>query len=331
MFYSVTAAILSNTAVVQQYLTLKYCKMKLDVLEVKSLKVIASFEKLKPDVTIGEIKDQIHAIKPKLYPSRQSLRIEPRGKSLKDEDSLKFLEIVDEEAQLYLKDLGPQIGWTTVFLAEYAGPLVLYLLLYTRPALIYGPEASAQPIAQVVHIAAACWGFHYAKRILETLFIHRFSKGTMPISNLIKNCSYYWGFGFFVGYFINHPLYTPPKFGDAQVYAGLAGFLFNELGNFSIHCALRDLRPAGSKERRIPYPNSNPMTQIFNFVSCPNYTYEIGAWICFTLMTQTLGTAFFTMAGTYQMVLWAEGKHRNYKKEFKDYPRRRRAIFPFII
>ena len=31
----------------------------------------------------------------------------------------------------------------------------------------------------------------------------------------------------------------------------------------------------GSKERKIPYPTSNPMTQLFRFVSCPNYTYEV--------------------------------------------------------
>lgn len=33
----------------------------------------------------------------------------------------------------------------------------------------------------------------------------------MPIRNLIKNCSYYWGFAAFIAYFINHPLYTPPS------------------------------------------------------------------------------------------------------------------------
>jgi len=30
-----------------------------------------------------------------------------------------------------------------VFLTEYAGPLVVYLLFYARPALIYGAEVAA--------------------------------------------------------------------------------------------------------------------------------------------------------------------------------------------
>jgi very-long-chain enoyl-CoA reductase len=66
--------------------------------------------------------------------------------------------------KLYFKDLGPQVGWTTVrlfliyflkhvvhvflyiynifdiskvFLTEYAGPLFIYLIFYMRPAFIY--------------------------------------------------------------------------------------------------------------------------------------------------------------------------------------------------
>jgi very-long-chain enoyl-CoA reductase len=32
----------------------------------------------------------------------------------------------------------------------------------------------------------------------------------MPIRNLVKNCSYYYGFAAFVAYFVNHPAYTAP-------------------------------------------------------------------------------------------------------------------------
>lgn len=62
----------------------------------------------------------------------------------------------------------------------------------------------------------------------------------------------------------------------------------SELGNLSIHLLLRDLRPPGSTVRAIPYPNSNPLTQLFRYVSCPNYTYEFYAWLSFTVMTQCL-------------------------------------------
>lgn len=302
--------------------------LTVEVLHVKSLKQIASVE-IDENKNIGDVKKAVALQKPKLYVTRQSLRPESTGKNLKDEVTLNTLNVSNKHLTLYLKDLGPQVGWTTVFLTEYAGPLFVYLIFYFRPEFIY--SRSSAKMSQVAHIACACWTFHYAKRLFETIFIHRFSNATMPIANIFKNSIYYWGFAAYVAYYTNHPLYTTPSFGTNQVYLGLAAFVFNELGNFSIHVALRNLRPEGSKVRKIPYPTSNPFTALFNFVSCPNYTYEIGSWIAFTIMTQSLPAGLFTLAGAYQMTVWALGKHRNYRKEFEKYPKGRKSIFPFLI
>jgi len=105
-----------------------------------------------------------------------------------------------------------------------------------------------------------------------------------------------------------------------------------ELGNFSIHIHLRNLRPAGSKVRKIPMPGSNPFTWLFSLVTCPNYTYEVASWIAFTLMTKTAISGVFCLFGFLQMLQWAHGKRRNYIKEFGDkFPRKRRAIVPFLM
>lgn len=71
-------------------------------------------------------------------------------------------------------------------------------------------------------IAAACYTVHYVKRLLETIFVHRFSHSTMPLRNLFKNCSYYWGFTAYVSYHVNHPYFTSPCM--CQVWAALALF-----------------------------------------------------------------------------------------------------------
>lgn len=304
--------------------------MKVNVVHVKSGKELAVIDGLSAQSTILDVKNGFRRQSPKHYNDRQSYKTEPRGKMVKDEDTLENLGITDGQ-KLYFKDLGPQVGWTTVFLTEYAGPLVIYLIFYTRPSLIYGAGAASKPMAQVVHVASACWTFHYAKRLLETVFIHRFSHATMPIMNIFRNSVYYWGFAAFVAYFINHPLYTPPAYGDMQMYAGLGTFIFAELGNFSIHLLFRNLRPAGSKVRKIPRGTANPFTWLFKLVSCPNYTYESLAWIGFTVMTQCLPAGLFCLAGSYQMLQWAQGKHRNYLKEFKEYPRSRAAMIPFLL
>ena len=75
------------------------------------------------------------------------------------------------------------------------------------------------------------------------------------------------------------------------------------LGNFSIHMALRDRRPAGSKTQKIPYLTKNPFTWLFLLVSCPNYTYQMGSWISFAIMTQCLPVALFSLVGFTQMTI----------------------------
>jgi len=298
--------------------------MDVEVLHGRSSKSLAVLRNVPPTATVEELRRRFQQASDNRL-ERIAFKSDPKGKLLKDDDALDTLGI----KTVYFKDLGPQLGWTTVFLAEYSGPLFIFPMFYIRPALIYGVEAASAPRAPVVTTALLCWTFHYFKRDFETVFIHRFSHGTMPIRNLFKNCSYYWGFAAWIAYLINHPLYTPPDVTQSKI--ALIGFIFAEIGNFCIHKALRDLRPAGSKVRKIPLPTLNPFTWLFRFVSCPNYSYEVLSWICFTAMTNSAVAGFFTLAGFYQMTLWALGKHRNYIREFVNYPRGRKAIFPFLL
>jgi very-long-chain enoyl-CoA reductase len=281
--------------------------------------------------TTSDLNTAIHAAHPKFYPDRQRLyrpasAAGARPVALKHDGAL-----VDGEG-LVFKDLGPQILWKTVFLVEYLGPLLIYPLFFSQPAWIYGKDvvntAQTAWAEEVQFSALVAWTIHYAKRELETLLIHRFSHATMPVGNLFKNCAYYWGFAAFVSYFVNHPLYTPPP--EDLVYIGMVMFYFMEVGNLSCHVALRGLRPAGTRIRAIPTGG------LFDYVTCPNYTYEILAWVGFNLMTRTVAGVLFMCAGAFQMFVWATGKHRNYKKEFngkdgKDcYPLNRKIIIPFI-
>lgn len=278
--------------------------------------------------TVKDIKVQISKLlQQKLKITQQSIRNSIKGKDIKDNASIAGAGLKD--GKVYVKDLGPQISWSLVFLCEYLGPLVVYLIFTTRPWLFYGPSSNFQPMSLTAKIAAVCWSFHYAKRLLETIFVHRFSHATMPILNLFKNCSYYWGFTAYVAYHTNHPLFTSPSY--LQVLVGLAIFTLSEIGNLSTHLLFRNLRPAGTSVRKIPKPDGNPFNAMFNYVSCPNYTYEVAAWIGFSIMTSCLPAAFFAIVGWGQMTLWALGKHRNYRKEFSDYPKKRKAIIPFII
>jgi very-long-chain enoyl-CoA reductase len=244
------------------------------------------------------------------------LNVDPR--LLRTTKKISDFEI--QENTIYFKDLGPQISWKLVFLIEYFGPLVLYPLFTLQPSFLYGTTSSKLQFPQILGLI--CWSVHYFKREIETLFIHRFSHGTMPLSNLVKNCSYYWGNAALVAYFVNHPLYTSPS--PLLVYLGLGIFVVSECGNLITHIMLKNLRPAGTTERRIP------RGFLFDYVSCPNYTFEVLAWFGFSLMTQTLTAYIFAIIGAAQMTAWAVKKHRQYRKEFPDYPKSRKIIIPFL-
>jgi len=300
----------------------------------KAGKVLTKIE-VSDQITIEQLKKRIDA-KTKINFHRQSLRegASREFKNVKDSVVLADCKTIHAEHIVYLKDLGPQISWKLVFITEYAGPLVLYAVFYFRLLpWIYGLPTSefGKPSNDpTVKLAMICHSLHYLKREFETLFIHRFSNGTMPLRNIFKNSSYYWGFGLALGYFINHPLYTAPP--EAQTKLWTIVWAIMEFGNFSIHVALKNLRPPGTKIRKVPMPTSNPFTWLFALTTCPNYTYEVAGWVAFTLMTNCAMGGVFTVCGFLQMMVWAKGKRRNYIKEFgTGFPKRRTAIVPFLI
>eukprot|EP00297_Palpitomonas_bilix_P012867 CAMPEP_0113903604 /NCGR_PEP_ID=MMETSP0780_2-20120614/22651_1 /TAXON_ID=652834 /ORGANISM="Palpitomonas bilix" /LENGTH=293 /DNA_ID=CAMNT_0000896845 /DNA_START=38 /DNA_END=919 /DNA_ORIENTATION=- /assembly_acc=CAM_ASM_000599 len=235
--------------------------------------------------------------------------------------NLTLADFAKDGDKIMFKDLGPQVSWRGVFIIEYFGGFIAPILTIFFADYIYGTD---RPEFTTVQWFGLIGSFaHFAKREFETIFIHRFSSDTMPISNLFRNSIYYWLFAFLMSYFIGHPLFTPPA-SEMQIYIGMGVFVVSELSNFYCHIILRNLRPAGTRERRIP------RGFFFELVSCPNYFFEIMSWLGFNIATQTFAGYLFMIIGGGQMVIWATGKHRNYKKEFRDYPKNRKRIFPFI-
>ena len=102
-------------------------------MEARSSKPVVTLTGQLGSATVGDIKKSIGKIRNKFADvNRQELRSEAKGKGLKDEATLQSVGLSGTKAVLYLKDRGVQISWTAVFLAEYAGPLLVYLLFYLR-------------------------------------------------------------------------------------------------------------------------------------------------------------------------------------------------------
>nr|CDS28523.1 synaptic glycoprotein sc2 [Hymenolepis microstoma] len=330
-FWTNHKAIINNVQVTSLCIVLFAAMTSVTILHFASEKVLLTLKNVEPDTTVRVLKEKLASSDKKYKFDRISFRLEPRGIMLANTSRLN--EIVGSEKLscvcLYYKDLGPQVSWSTVFYLEYAGPLAIYSLVFAGiPLNILG---SMKPHDKLHWIFFLCYTGHFAKRLLETRFVHRFSHATMPLMSFVRNCAYYWLFAFAIAYFTNHPLYTTAYFGCPQICTGLGLFLVGEIGNFCCHIALRNLRPVGSTVRKMPRPvASNLPTFLFDFVACPNYTYEVLSWIGFTIMTQTLPAALFTLFGFVTMAQWARKKLRAYRKEFESCPKGLKAIVPFI-
>ncbi|KAJ2726820.1 3-oxo-5a-steroid 4- dehydrogenase [Coemansia sp. Benny D115] len=277
--------------------------------------------------TVDDLKAAIALKVKSLYPDRQRLTFGDKKAVLEAGSSLAKYNVGNNDT-VYVKDLGPQIGWQTVFYVEYLGPILFHYFIYNFPRFFYGMDVEHSDVQRRVYYMVMG---HFIKRELETMLVHRFSNGTMPLFNIFKNSLHYHLLsGLNLAYWIYSPASAQgtalaSKLGNPMLMTLFTGiFLFAELSNLSTHITLRNLRPPGTRVRRIPFGYG------FGMVSCPNYFFETLAWTSVAAMTRSYAAVLFLLVSTAQMVVWAAKKHQKYKKEFPDYPRSRKAMFPFV-
>lgn len=230
------------------------------------------------------------------------------------------------DSTIYVKDLGAQVAWRTVFLVEYLGPILIHLLVYMLRPYIY--PSAPDHASQLQTVSCVLIVLHFIKRELETIFIHRFSAATMPLRNIFKNSFHYW---ILSGVNIAAWIYAPssPTAQEATqllFVSGLVLYILGELANFQVHLDLRKLRSSGGAERGIPHG------PLFNLVTCPNYLAETVAWIGIYLVTGlSWSVLVFLVVSVAQMMIWAKKKELRYRKEFGEkYKKKRFVMLPGI-
>ncbi|KAI1841902.1 hypothetical protein JX265_011975 [Neoarthrinium moseri] len=242
-------------------------------------------------------------------------------------------------AELLVKDLGPQLGWRTVFMIEYFGPLLFHPLAiglrsHVYPAVYpylkdFVPEPNpSAALSFNQQLTFACVMAHFLKREYETAFVHRFSANTMPVWNVFRNSFFYWAVaGVQAAAEVYAPFSPTAKANNHLIDAlGFALFLFGETANFLVHRYLSTLRSPGGTERKIPKGLG------FGVVTCPNYMYEIIAWIGMILISRSPSVALFISIGSMYMFTWGKGKERAYRKEFGDkYKKKRFVMLPGLL
>ncbi len=106
--------------------------------------------------------------------------------------------------------------------------------------------------------------------------------------------------------------------------AGAALFLGGLALNAASDRALRRLRGPGETGYRIPRGGA------FEWVSCPNYLGEILEWAGWAIATWSLAGAAFAVYTAANLAPRAFAHHAWYRRQFADYPARRRALIPFL-
>lgn len=226
------------------------------------------------------------------------------------------------------------MAWRIVFLVEYLGPILFHVLFVAiRPQLakidpFFYKGADKIPLTLVQRACFYMFLVHFAKRELETAFLHRFSANTMPAFNIFRNSFFYW---FFAGLLSAFFIYTPRSFAARDSfglldYAGIALFVGGELCNFIVHLHLASLRKPGSTEKGIPSCIGSSL------VTSPNYMFEVLAWVGVILVSREWIVVVFISLGISYMRSWSRDKERALRATFGDkYKKKRYTMLPGLI
>ena len=74
-----------------------------------------------------------------------------------------------------------------------------------------------------------------------------------------------------------------------------------------------------------------PQSFLYKYISCPNYFGEIIEWAGFAIMVWNLPGLVFLLWTMFNLVPRAIAHHKWYQNKFKEYPKDRKAVIPFIL
>lgn len=220
--------------------------------------------------------------------------------------------------EFVIEDSGPQFSFMVNDLLEYIPPIIIWI------SLLFWYKT---PLTEYIQMSTVMWVMHFAKRSFEAVFVHTYSRKTLPIFSAVdnscfKNCLYYWLFSLAISYsVIRNPYYLDTDFSFLQPI-GLFLWIISELLNGYSHLRLRALRPKGSLDHFLP------TGFLFDHITSPNYTFEILAWLAFAFYAQRIMCYNFALFGCVQMLIWADQKRRRLAIRYPEVLRRGR-ISPF--
>jgi 3-oxo-5-alpha-steroid 4-dehydrogenase 1 len=112
--------------------------------------------------------------------------------------------------------------------------------------------------------------------------------------------------------------------GSFRFIAG-TGLFFVGMGiNWGSDYTLIRLRGRGDTGYKVP------TSGLFRYISSPNLFGEIVEWFGYAVLTWSLPALAFLVWTCANLIPRAAANHRWYRRQFPDYPARRRRLVPFL-
>ncbi|KAK9072282.1 hypothetical protein SSX86_008715 [Deinandra increscens subsp. villosa] len=165
---------------------------------------------------------------------------------------------------------------------------------------------------------------HFFKRILEVIFVHKFS-GFIMVDTAIAFGVIYFGSTSTMIYaqYLSLGLHEPVV--DLK-YVGIVVFLTGIIGNFYHHYILSSLRKKGDREYKIPKGG------LFDLIICPHYFFELIMFIGVSCISQTTYTLCFTLGDIVTLMGRSHATRKWYVSKFGETFRNDiKAIIPYLF
>lgn len=180
-----------------------------------------------------------------------------------------------------------------------------------------------------VWILFALWIIHYTNRTLIYPLRIKPTEKKMPLvimlNAILFNLMNAGLNGYFLAELADSSAYSKDWLTTPQFIFGGFMFVVGVMINWKSDTILINLRKPGETGYKIP------KGFLFDYVSSPNLFGELVEWTGFALMAWNLPALTFVVWTFANLVPRAKNHHDWYHKKFDNYPKNRKAIFPFIF
>lgn len=216
-------------------------------------------------------------------------------------------------------------------LSSKSGMAIIYCpAAFLCSSFLFANLFSLTPEHRVIVFSAAL-AAHFVKRLLEVLFVHKYSGG-MEMSVSFTISIFYALASIQLLYAQNVSVQQQPPAVDLMGW-GMLLFVVGMTGNLYHHYLLASLRRTDIKKEAEDGKKqyATPRGGLFTWVVCPHYLFESIDFLGLALIGQTT-TAFVHAFSTF-LILGARSlsTKRWYESKIEGFPKERKAFLPFLF